>query len=81
MNEKMKAKSFCVIYDGCQLALSIFMLLLVTTWIAAHLYLGTMTFVGFCAASLFWGIMFYLARISWKDFKKTKETVFNDEED
>lgn len=82
MNEKMKTKSFYVFYDGCQLALSIFGLLLVTVWIISHLSLGTMNFIGFCIASVFWGIMFYLTRLSWKELKDAKEeSKLNNKED
>ncbi len=66
---------------GFQLALGVILLLLVTSWIIAHLFKGSFGILGFALATAVWYIIFGLARISWQDYKQSKEQNLENEKD
>lgn len=66
---------------GFQLALGVLMLLLVTSWIIAHLFKGSFSILGFALAATVWYIFFGLTRISWQDYKQSKEQNLENKND
>lgn len=66
---------------GFQLVLGVLMLLLVTSWIIAHLFKGTFGILGLVLAATVWYIIFGLVRISWQDYKQSKEQNFENEKE
>lgn len=77
MNVNNLEKACC----GIQLALGVLMLLLVTSWIIAHLFKGSFGILGFALAATFWYIIFGLTHISWQDYKQSKEQNLENEKD
>lgn len=70
----MKEKTALLIMDGYQVALGMLMLVLATWWIGYHLIAGNFNIPGFIIAAFMWGIVFYLTRLSIRDYKKTKKS-------
>ncbi len=77
----MKENNLETICCGFQLALGVTMLLLVTSWIIAHLLKGSFGIIGFAIAATFWYIIFGLTRISWQDYKQSKGQNLEHEKD
>ena len=77
----MKANNLETAFCGFQLALGVILLLLVTSWIIAHLFKGSFGILGFALAAAVWYIIFGLARISWQDYKQSKEQNLENEKD
>lgn len=69
----MKVNNLETACCGFQLALGVILLLLVTSWIIAHLFKGSFGILGFALATTIWYIIFGLARISWQDYKQSKK--------
>ncbi len=70
----MKEKTALLIMDGYQVALGVIALVLVTWWIGYHLIAGNFNLIGFAVAALVWYIVYYLTRLSIRDYKKTKKS-------
>lgn len=77
----MKVNNLETACCGFQLALGALMLLLVTSWIIAHLFKGTFGILGFAIAAIVWYIIYGLVRISWQDYKQSKEQNLENEKD
>lgn len=77
----MKVNNLEKVCCGFQLALGVTMLLLVTSWIIAHLFKGSFGILGFAIVATVWYIIFGLARISWQDYKQSKEQNLESEKD
>lgn len=77
----MKVNNLETACCGFQLALGVILLLLVTSWIIAHLFKGTFGLLGLALAATVWYIIFGLARISWQDYKQSKEQNLENEKD